>query len=59
MSEDGLDWRQNPGANDVGAWEYYKQVGWVYNLGFDGDRGSDSSAYVIRAAVVDSQVNAF
>lgn len=59
VSEDGLDWRQNPGANDVGAWEYYKQVGWVYNLGFDGDRGSDSSAYVIRAAVVDSQINAF
>ena len=59
VKEDGLDWRQNPGANNVGAWEYFKQVGWVYNVGFEGDRGSDASAYVIRSAVVDSQVNSY
>lgn len=59
VNEDGLDWRQNPGANDVGAWEYFKQVGQVYNLGFDGEAsgGNDSSAMIIRSAVVNSQVN--
>lgn len=53
VSEDGQDWRQSIGVNDVGAWEYYKQIGWVYNLGFDGENGggNDSSGFIMRAAV--------
>lgn len=60
VNEDGLDWRQNPGANDVGAWEYYKEFGIAYNFGFDGDAsgGNDASAYIYRAEITDSQVSA-
>lgn len=59
--KDTENWRINPGANDVGAWEYFKAVGWVYNLGFDGHTsgGNDTSGYIIRAAAVDTQVNAY
>lgn len=59
-NRDGLARRQAPGANDVGAAAYYSQVDWFYNLGFDGNGsgGNYSSAMIIRAAVVNSQVNA-
>jgi hypothetical protein len=53
VDEDGQSKRQSSGANDVGAWEYYGQELWVYNLGFDGEEtgGNDASAFIERAAV--------
>lgn len=59
-SRDGLDRRQAPGDNSVGAAAYFSQVDWFYNLGFDGNGsgGNYSSALIIRGAVVNSQVNA-
>lgn len=59
-NRDGLDRRQAPGLNDVGAAAYYSQVDWFYNNGFDGNGsgGNYASALVIRGAVVNSQVNA-
>ena len=59
-NRDGLDRRQAPGMNDVGAAAYYSQVDWFYNHGFDGNGsgGNYASAFIQRAAVVNSQVNA-
>ncbi len=59
-NRDGLDRRQAPGLNDVGAAAYYSQVDWFYNLGFDGNGsgGNYSSAFIQRSAVVNTQVNA-
>jgi hypothetical protein len=60
VNEDGLTKRQAPGVNDVGAWEYFEQDLWVYNLGFDGDAtgGNYGSAFIQRAAITNSQCNA-
>jgi hypothetical protein len=60
VNEDGLTKRQPPGYNDVGAWEYFEQYLWVYNLGFDGDAtgGNYGSAYIQRAAINNAQVGA-
>lgn len=59
-NRDGLDRRQAPGMNDVGAAAYFSQVDWFFNLGFDGNGsgGNYSSAFIQRAAVVNTQVNA-
>ncbi len=63
VNRDGLSLRQAPGANDVGANAWFEQVRKYYNLGFDaGDGqkadGNYASAFIYRAAVVNSQVNA-
>lgn len=57
---DGLERRQAPGLNDVGAAAYFSQIDWFYNLGFNGDGtgGNYASGYIQRAAVTNSQVNA-
>lgn len=60
VNRDGLKMRQAPGLNDVGANAWFSQIEWNYNLGFDGGGtgGNDASAFIQRAAVVTSQVNA-
>lgn len=60
VKRDGLSVRQAPGDNNVGANAWSNQVQWNYNLGFDGagSGGNYASAYIIRAAVTNSQVNA-
>lgn len=61
VNRDGLTLRQAPGQNDVGADAWFEQVRHYYNLGFDGGgkpgAGNGASAFVMRAAVVNSQVN--
>lgn len=59
-NRDGLSQRQAPGDNNVGAAAYFSQVDWFYNLGFDGNGsgGNYASAFIQRAAVSNSQVNA-
>lgn len=59
-NRDGLSQRQAPGDNNVGAAAYFSQVDWFYNLGFDGNGsgGNYASAFIQRAAVTNSQVNA-
>lgn len=60
VNRDGLSLRQAPGDNSVGADAWFEQVRNYYNFGFDGDGGGGNaaSALVIRAQVVNSQVNA-
>lgn len=63
VNRDGLTLRQAPGQNDVGADAWYEQVRRYYNFGFDAGEGQKAngnyaSALWIRAAVVNSQVNA-
>lgn len=59
-NRDGLSQRQAPGDNNVGAAAYFSQVSHYYNLGFDGNGsgGNYASAFIQRAAVVNSQCNA-
>ncbi len=59
-NRDGLDKRQAPGDNSVGAAAYFSQIDWFYNLGFDGNGsgGNNASAFIQRAAITVSQVNA-
>lgn len=59
-NRDGLSQRQAPGDNNVGAAAYFSQVDWFFNLGFDGNGsgGNYASAFIQRAAVTNSQVNA-
>jgi len=61
INRDGLKLRQAPGLNDVGADAWFEQVAHYYSLGFDGGgtpgAGNGSSAFVMRAAVTNSQVN--
>lgn len=60
-NRDGLSLRQAPGDNGVGSEAWFEQVKHFFNFGFDGDgspnAGSGASAYVVRAQVVNSQVN--
>ncbi len=63
VNRDGLTLRQAPGLNNVGADAWFEQVRRYYSLGFDaGDGqkadGNYASAFIYRAAVVNSQVNA-
>lgn len=59
-NRDGLDWRQAPGQNNVGANAYFRNYIWKYNFGFSGETsgGDYTSAYAIRAATSNTQVNA-
>lgn len=60
VNRDGLTLRQAPGDNNVGADAWFEQVRHYFNWGFDGDGsgGNYASAYIERAQVVNSQVNA-
>lgn len=61
VNRDGLKLRQAPGDNNVGADAWFEQVAHYYSLGFDGGGnpgvGNGSSAFAMRAAVTNSQVN--
>ncbi len=58
--KDGLTQRQPTGDNGVGADATFGNYIWKYNLGFDGQGsgGNYASAYIERASVVNTQVNA-
>jgi hypothetical protein len=60
VNRDGLKERQAPGDNNVGADAWFSQIKYYYNLGFDGSGsgGNYASAFIQRAAVTNSQVNA-
>lgn len=63
VNRDGLTVRQSPGTGNVGADAWFEQVRRYYNFGFDaGDgqkaNGNYASGLIIRAQVVNSQVNA-
>jgi hypothetical protein len=60
LMNDGLKVRQAPGDNNVGADAWFSNLRWYYNLGFDGQGsgGNYASAFVNRAQIVNSQVNA-
>lgn len=63
VNRDGLTMRQSAGDNGVGADAWYEQVRRYYNFGFDaGDgqkaQGNYASAFIQRASVTNSQVNA-
>lgn len=63
VDRDGLKLRQAPGDNNVGADAWFSQIRRYFNFGFDAGEGQKSdgnyaSALIIRAAVVNSQVNA-
>lgn len=59
-NRDGLEFRQAPGLNEVGANAYYRNFVWKYNIGFDGEMsgGDFGSSYAMRAASTYTQVNA-
>lgn len=63
VNRDGLTMRQAVGDNGVGADAWYEQVRRYYNFGFDAGEGQKAngnyaSAFIMRAAVVNSQINA-
>lgn len=53
VNRDGLEWRQAPGMNSVGANAWYQNYGWSYSLMFTGNvtGGSYGSSFIQRAAV--------
>ena len=56
VNRDGLDLRQSPGLNNVGADSWYGQIREYFNFGFDAGDGQKSegnfaSAFIQRAAL--------